>query len=128
MVFNMWVAFGIIVLATTVGMALPYLLARRYMQERAGRMIQRYKHTKAVLMCVDRAGPFKVSLLVRLGPLPYSVENYGEQRRRQQQGVQSYSGVRNALPAAGRAGWGQEEGGHARPSNCSALLQPTKLS
>ena len=78
MVFDIWRAFAIIFIATTAGMALPYIMARYYMKTRASSFLERYKHTKVVLTCVERAGPFKVSLLVRLGPLPYSVENYGK--------------------------------------------------
>ncbi|KAG2446638.1 hypothetical protein HYH02_008210 [Chlamydomonas schloesseri] len=76
MLFNMWVAFGIVQAAVTASMALGYLVARRWLQRPARRFLDRYRHVKSVLEAVDAAGPFRVALLVRLGPLPFTVENF----------------------------------------------------
>ncbi len=65
-------------IAVTVSMAVGYILARRYLHKPACRFLNRYRHVKAVLMSVDAAGPFRVALLIRLGPLPFTIENYGE--------------------------------------------------
>lgn len=73
-------------IAVTVSMAVGYILARRYLHKPACRFLNRYRHVKAVLMSVDAAGPFRVALLIRLGPLPFTIENYGEGYRMKQAG------------------------------------------
>mmetsp|Transcript_28164 Transcript_28164/g.71797 ORF Transcript_28164/g.71797 Transcript_28164/m.71797 type:complete len:561 (-) Transcript_28164:1472-3154(-) len=75
-VFNFGEALAIVVSATTVGMIIPYLITRKWLRRYILRFLRRYRYTKAVLLGVRKAGPFKTVLVVRLGPVPYSITNY----------------------------------------------------
>ncbi len=38
---------------------------------------RRYGLLQNVLLVVDQAGPIRVAFLIRLGPAPFTIENYG---------------------------------------------------
>jgi uncharacterized membrane protein YdjX (TVP38/TMEM64 family) len=75
-VFNFGVGFVIAEIGTTLGFVCAFFLGRTVLSKTAMRLAHKYDGTKAVLMAVDRLGPFKVVLLLRFGPLPYSFVSY----------------------------------------------------
>lgn len=77
MVFHFGECVALFVVAAFVGMSLPFLLARTYLQKPVHKVLHRYRSTEITLKAVDKAGPWKVLILLRLGPVPYPVVNYG---------------------------------------------------
>lgn len=75
-VFNFGVAFLITEIGTTLGFVCAFFLGRTVLSKTAMRLAHKYDGTRAVLMAVDRLGPFKVVFLLRFGPLPYSFVSY----------------------------------------------------
>ncbi|KAK9810281.1 hypothetical protein WJX72_007869 [[Myrmecia] bisecta] len=75
-VLGFWVSFAVVTVGTAFGMALPFLLGRRVLKDRIHRWADGKPRMEALLVAVKEAGPFKVVLLMRCGPAPYSWLNY----------------------------------------------------
>ncbi len=76
LVLGFWGALIVVEIGTMLGVALTFLLGKTLLHKPALRVVQRYEKVRAVLLAIDKAGAFKVVLLMRLGPVPYSVVNY----------------------------------------------------
>jgi uncharacterized membrane protein YdjX (TVP38/TMEM64 family) len=68
--------FLLATLASTVGMALPFLLARHGLHDRVARWAGRREWYRTLVLAVKEAGPARTVLLMRLGPAPYALLNY----------------------------------------------------
>jgi uncharacterized membrane protein YdjX (TVP38/TMEM64 family) len=76
LVLGFWRALLVVEIGTMLGVSLTFLLGKTLLHRPALRVVQRYEKVRAVLLAIDKAGAFKVVLLMRLGPVPYSVMNY----------------------------------------------------
>ena len=70
-------AFLLVTLASAVGMALPFLLSKHVLHDRARAWVGGRDWFAALLLAVREAGPWKCVFLLRLGPVPYAPMNYG---------------------------------------------------
>eukprot|EP00879_Flechtneria_rotunda_P001637 GHRR01001797.1.p1 GENE.GHRR01001797.1~~GHRR01001797.1.p1 ORF type:complete len:273 (+),score=56.48 GHRR01001797.1:400-1218(+) len=77
-IFDFWVALGIVMAAAFVGMSGQFWLARYVLHDRVQRLVaaHTYKWVSVAFRAIESAGPWKVTLLLRLGPFPYSYLNY----------------------------------------------------
>jgi uncharacterized membrane protein YdjX (TVP38/TMEM64 family) len=75
-VLGFWPCFAVVEVANTLGMVLAYYLGRKYLRKRTQRWIQERAHLQALLDAAERVGPFKLELLLRLGPIPLPILNY----------------------------------------------------
>lgn len=69
-------ALGIAFAGTAVGMALPFLLAKTVMRNRAEKWAKSYVWSATLAETIKEAGPFKSVFLIRLSFLPYNLMNY----------------------------------------------------
>ncbi|MEW5297834.1 MAG: hypothetical protein WDW36_001015 [Sanguina aurantia] len=63
-------------IAITIGAALQFWITRRFLRKPMAKLIGEHKLTKGVVLAVERAGTFKVTALLRIGPAPWGLENY----------------------------------------------------
>jgi len=69
-------AFGVVTAATAVGMTLQFFLSKTLLRERAAKWSQKATWSATLMETVKEAGPFKTVLILRLGPVPYSLLSY----------------------------------------------------
>ena len=69
-------AFGFVTAATAVGMSLQFLLSKTLLREKAAKWSQQATWSATLMETVKEAGPFKTVLILRLGPVPYSLLSY----------------------------------------------------
>lgn len=62
--------------ASTIGMAIPFLLARHGLHDRVAKWAGRKEWYRTLVLAVKEAGPAKTVFLMRLGPAPYALLNY----------------------------------------------------
>lgn len=69
-------AFGVVTAATAVGMSVQFLLSKTLLREKAAKWSRRATWSATLMETVKEAGPFKTVLILRLGPVPYSLLSY----------------------------------------------------
>ena len=69
-------AFGVVTAATAVGMSAQFLLSKTLLRERAAEWSRKATWSATLMETVREAGPFKTVLMLRLGPVPYSLLSY----------------------------------------------------
>lgn len=69
-------AFGIVTLATTIGMTIQFFLSKTLLRAKATEWSKKATWSSTLMETVKEAGPFKTVLLLRLGPVPYSLLSY----------------------------------------------------
>lgn len=69
-------AFGVVTLATAVGMSVQFFLSKTLLRSKAAQWSQKATWSATLMETVKEAGPFKTVLMLRLGPLPYSLLSY----------------------------------------------------
>ena len=69
-------AFGIVTLATTLGMTIQFFLSKTLLRAKATEWSRKATWSSTLMETVKEAGPFKTVLLLRLGPVPYSLLSY----------------------------------------------------
>ena len=69
-------AFGIVTLATALGMTIQFFLSKTLLRAKAAGWAQKATWSATLFETVKEAGPFKTVLLLRLGPVPYSLLSY----------------------------------------------------
>lgn len=78
MIFGYGLGFVIIMVGTTIGMALPYLIGT-LLRDRVNVWLKRWPQQAAVIRLAGEGGwfrQFRVSALFRISPFPYTVFNY----------------------------------------------------
>jgi uncharacterized membrane protein YdjX (TVP38/TMEM64 family) len=73
---HMWTCFAIVEVASTVGMLLSYYLGKTVMRNKAQHWADNNDTLCALFTALDRIGPFKTVLLLRITPVPYAIINY----------------------------------------------------
>ncbi|XP_074275111.1 uncharacterized protein LOC141599103 isoform X1 [Silene latifolia] len=79
MIFGYGLGFVIIMVGTTIGMVLPYLLGLLF-RDKIHQWLQRWPDKAAVLKLAAEGGwfhQFRVVALFRVSPFPYTIFNYG---------------------------------------------------
>lgn len=74
--FGLWLGFAIISLASTIGAAAAFLIARYLARKRVAKMVKNNRHLDALDRAIGEGG-WKVVGLLRLSPaIPFNVQNY----------------------------------------------------
>jgi len=73
---GVWKGYMVVQLGTGLGMSLSYLLGKHILRRRIKGWVEKKDWAQALFVAVKEAGPFKVIVLMRLGPAPYAWLNY----------------------------------------------------
>lgn len=73
---GVWKGYLVVQLGTGLGMSLSYALGKHFLRRRIKGWVEKKDWAQALFIAVKEAGPFKVIMLMRLGPAPYAWLNY----------------------------------------------------
>ena len=75
-VFSFPIALLLAEISQAIINTVGFYVGRRFLQQRALGLVERWKYVKAALLAVNEVGPFKVVLLLQLSPFPSEITQY----------------------------------------------------